>query len=342
MRQKLWEIQPGEKKTGFLKAGDSGYELPVTVICGGEGKTALVTAGIHNAEYVGIQAAMELARELQPEMLQGTVVIVPLVNVSGFSRRTMSMVYEDGKNLNREFPGRADGTAAEQICHAVSAELLERADYYIDLHSGDGYEEMHPYAYYVGPVEAQVRELSFQMARRVRVNYLVESQCTTKGAYNYASASGIPSVLIERGGLGVWSREEVDLDKEDVRRILAFLEILKEKPEEPQAAGEQLVFRQVIYEHAPETGCWYPACHAGDFFQKRRNSRRNPGLFRKHGLQLQSPGRRHDSLSDRQPGSFEGRPHDSLRSSAGTEENGRRDFAGIEPGLRNYIPQGGL
>ena len=198
MRQKLWEIQPGEKKTGFLKAGDSGYELPVTVICGGEGKTALVTAGIHNAEYVGIQAAMELARELQPEMLQGTVVIVPLVNVSGFSRRTMSMVYEDGKNLNREFPGRADGTAAEQICHAVSAELLERADYYIDLHSGDGYEEMHPYAYYVGPVEAQVRELSFQMARRVRVNYLVESQCTTKGAYNYASASGIPSVLIDR------------------------------------------------------------------------------------------------------------------------------------------------
>ena len=268
MRQKLWEIQPGEKKTGFLKAGDSGYELPVTVICGGEGKTALVTAGIHNAEYVGIQAAMELARELQPEMLQGTVMIVPLVNVSGFSRRTMSMVYEDGKNLNREFPGRADGTAAEQICHAVSAELLERADYYIDLHSGDGYEEMHPYAYYVGPVEAQVRELSFQMARRVRVNYLVESQCTTKGAYNYASASGIPSVLIERGGLGVWSREEVDLDKEDVRRILAFLEILKEKPEEPQAAGERLVFRQVIYEHAPETGCWYPACHAGDFFRK--------------------------------------------------------------------------
>ena len=55
MRQKLWEIQPGEKKTGFLKAGDSGYELPVTVICGGEGKTVLVTAGIHNAEYVGIQ-----------------------------------------------------------------------------------------------------------------------------------------------------------------------------------------------------------------------------------------------------------------------------------------------
>ena len=47
-----------------------------------------------------------------------------------------------------------------------------------------------------------------------------------------------------------------------------ILEILKEKPEEPQAAGEQLVFRQVIYEHAPETGCWYPACHAGDFFRK--------------------------------------------------------------------------
>ena len=268
MRQNFWNVQPGEKKTGFLKAGDSGYDLPVTAICGGEGKTALVTAGIHNAEYAGIQAAMELARELQPGMLRGTVLIVPLVNVSGFSRRTMSMVYEDGKNLNREFPGRADGTTAEQICHAVAAELFSKTDYYIDLHSGDGYEEMHPYAYYVGPAEEKVRELSFQMASRARVNYLVESQCTTKGAYNYASASGIPSVLIERGGLGVWSRENVDLDKGDVRRILAFLGILKETPGEDTLAGEQLVLRQVIYEHAPETGCWYPAFHAGDLFRK--------------------------------------------------------------------------
>ena len=265
--ENIWDVPAGGKKSGFLKVAGCGHELPVTVIRGREGgKTALVTAGVHSAEYVGIQAAMELAAELAPEDVHGTVVIAPLINVSGFTRRTMSMVYEDNKNLNREFPGAACGTVAEQICHTVATKLIARADYYIDLHSGDGYEDLHPYAYYVGPVDPAVREQALQMARRVRVPYLVESQGTTGGAYNYANAIGVPAVLIERGGLGVWSRAEVDLDKGDVRRILAYLGVLEGPPEEP--LEEQTVFKDAVYENAPEHGCWYPALRPGDRFEK--------------------------------------------------------------------------
>ena len=262
------EIHRGEKQSGYLKVKGCGLELPVTVICGEGKRTALVTAGIHSAEYVGIQAAVELAQELCPEQVKGTVIIVPLVNVSGFAHRTMSVVYEDGKNLNREFPGAAEGTAADQICHTITAELFSKADYYIDLHSGDGYEEMQNYAYYVGPVEEAVRETSFQMARRVEAEYLVESRHTTGGAYNYASSMGIPSVLIERGGLGAWSREEVDLDKKDVRRILAYLKILNPEEEESSPVRTQLVFQEAVYENAPEGGLWYPVFRPGDFFKK--------------------------------------------------------------------------
>ena len=260
-------IHPGEKQSGFLKVVGCGYELPVTVIRGHAGdRTALVTAGIHSAEYVGIQAAIELAEELQPEAVRGTVVIAPLINVSGFSHRTMSIVYEDNKNLNREFPGAAGGTTAEQICHTVATELIHRADYYIDLHCGDGYEALRPYAYYVGPVDPAVREKAFQMARRVKAEYLVESQCTAGGAYNYASSIGIPSVLIERGGQGIWSRGEVELDKGDVRRILSYLRIL-DPPEAEDAPEPQLIFREAVYENAPVGGCWYPALRPGDRFE---------------------------------------------------------------------------
>lgn len=262
------EIHPGEKKSGFLQVEGCGYQLPVTVIRGGDGETALVTAGIHSAEYVGIQAAIELAEELSPEQVRGSVVIAPLVNVSGFTRRTMSMVYEDNKNLNREFPGSAGGTPAEQICRTVTAELIEKANYYIDLHAGDGYEELCPYAYYVGPVEEWVRETAFQMARRARVKYLVESQGTTGGAYNHANAVGIPAVLIERGGMGAWSRGEVELDKRDVRRILTYLGVLKAPAEEGAPVEPQTVFQEAVYENAPETGCWYPALGPGDSFRR--------------------------------------------------------------------------
>lgn len=53
----------GEKTSGFLRVEGCGYDLPVTIVCGGEGPVVLITAGVHSAEYVGIQAAIELAEE---------------------------------------------------------------------------------------------------------------------------------------------------------------------------------------------------------------------------------------------------------------------------------------
>ena len=115
-----WVIEKGEKAQGKIKITGYGIAMPATVICGvKDGPTILITAGIHSAEYVGIQAAMELAKEFQPEELKGNVIIVPLVNVSGFEHRTMSLVYEDGKNLNRVFPGDPEGTAADRIAYTI-------------------------------------------------------------------------------------------------------------------------------------------------------------------------------------------------------------------------------
>lgn len=58
---------------------------------------------VHNAEYVGIQAAMQLADELDPKKIAGNIIVIRLMNRTGFEHRTMSLTYEDGKNLNRVF-----------------------------------------------------------------------------------------------------------------------------------------------------------------------------------------------------------------------------------------------
>lgn len=77
-------------------------------------------------------------------------------------------------------------------------ETFSITDYYIDLHSGDGYEQLHPYVYYVGVVDEETAEKSLHMARHIGVKYVVRSTTATGGAYNYASSLGIPSILIER------------------------------------------------------------------------------------------------------------------------------------------------
>ena len=57
---------PGQRVHGFVSIGNGGFSLPATIVRGEKpGKTALITAGIHAGEYVGIQSAVELGRALQ-------------------------------------------------------------------------------------------------------------------------------------------------------------------------------------------------------------------------------------------------------------------------------------
>jgi predicted deacylase len=75
----------------------------VTVVTGARpGPALLVTAGVHGAEYPGIQAAIELGRAVDPAELRGTLAIVPVVNIDAFWQRAMFVCPADGKNLNRQ------------------------------------------------------------------------------------------------------------------------------------------------------------------------------------------------------------------------------------------------
>ena len=256
------ELIPGKTVKDHIHVEGTELRIPHVLLCGRQpGKTVLITAGIHNAEYVGIQAAIELSNELDVDQLCGNVIIVPLANRSGFENRTMSRVFEDGKNLNRVFPGDREGSEAERLAHMLFEVFIKNADAYVDLHSGDGFETLMPYAYYLG--DTPVEEMSRRMMDCVSTKYCVRSRCRTGGAYNLASVSGIPSVLIERGQLSLFSREEIEADKADVRNILRCLGVLDGEPA-IYPKKELLEYN----EDAPCTGCWYPEKKPGDSFQK--------------------------------------------------------------------------
>ena len=255
-------LTPGKTVKDHIHVEGTELHVPHVLLCGKQpGKTVLITAGIHNAEYVGIQAAIELSNELDVETLCGNVIIVPLANRSGFENRTMSRVFEDGKNLNRVFPGDRDGSEADRLAHMLFEVFIKNADAYIDLHSGDGYETLVPFCYYLGDTPGE--ETAQGMIACVNTKYCVRSRCRTGGAYNLASIHGIPSVLIERGQLSLFSREEIEADKADVRSILRFLGVLD---------GDWPCYpKQLLSEYnddAPCTGCWYPEKKPGDRFQK--------------------------------------------------------------------------
>ena len=189
-----FRAEPGEKKIGYICIGNGEFELPVTVLNGKEaGKTVLVTAGIHAAEYVGIQSAIESADHLQVEKIAGTVVIVKVINRQAFEQRSGSEGFEDGVNLNRVFPGKPDGSQMERLAYAIEKELFPGVDFYIDLHSGDSYERLTPYVYYAGVARESVVEQSREMAEQTDVPYMVRSCVAKGGCYNYAASLGTVS-----------------------------------------------------------------------------------------------------------------------------------------------------
>lgn len=261
------EAAPGERVSGWLKLGGGEIELPATILHGARrGKTILIMAGVHAGEYVGIQAAIELAGKLKIEKVTGTIILIKVINRPAFEKRNGSMGLSDDKNLNRVFPGRPDGTEMERLAYAISKEIYPVVDYCIDLHSGDDYEELTPYVYYAGKAQEEVVAMSRQMAAQVDVPYMVKSNVASGGAYNHAASCGIPSILIERGGMGQWSSEESRSTRRDVRNILCFLGIYQGIKDYRTYYPLDVV--DVRYQDAAFDGLWYPCKRAGDMVRK--------------------------------------------------------------------------
>lgn len=89
----------------------------------------------------------------------------------------------------------------------------------------------------------------------------VLSQVST-GAYNSAAIRGTPSILIERGSLGLWSEADVEAYMADMKSILAFLGVIKGEPVKNLAQREAPVASYVSSRHS---GFWFPNVKSGSF-----------------------------------------------------------------------------
>lgn len=115
-------------------AGWASTVVPIAVVRGGDGPTALVLGGVHGDEPEGQVAALGLVRALEPADLVGRVIVIPCVSVE--ASRASTRLWPSGANMNRSFPGSPDGTPDERLAHYFSTVLFPRADVVVDMHSG--------------------------------------------------------------------------------------------------------------------------------------------------------------------------------------------------------------
>lgn len=260
------DIQPGQKRNLKMPVLDA-EAVDVVVICGkNPGKTLVITAGVHGCEYVGIEAAKRLAEKIDPFELQGNVLLVPVVNFSGFFEGRKRVVPEDEKNLNHIFPGRKDGSLSSRIAYAIEKNIYPCADFLLDLHSGDCNEALQPLVFCPDAGTNEINSRALEAAKMLAVPYRVKSKARN-GLYSWAVQRGIPALLLERGAGGIWSENEVKACMDDVFRLMSFLGILDKECH----AIDQMEIKEAVYEEAICNGFWYPSVTAGEQIKKGRS-----------------------------------------------------------------------
>lgn len=266
----------GERASGFIEvpaAADSATRIPVTVIVGRrDGPTLALVAGTHGSEVAPIIALQRVRARVDPAELAGTLILVHVANLPSFLHRTIYRGPWDARNLNRVYPGRANGTVSERIAHAITTQVIDRADYLVDMHAGDGNESLRHYTYWsrLG-LDARVDSLAREMALAWGNDHIVvdtdrpRDPAATLYTQNTAQVRGKPAITTETGWLGVADEEANARNERGALRLMRHLGMLA-GPVEKVANPIWLDRTEVLT--SPATGVWHPLVDRGTFVQR--------------------------------------------------------------------------
>jgi predicted deacylase len=186
-------------------------------------------AAIHGDEVTGVEVVRRLVRETDPRDVAGTLLLVPVANPFGFL--TGTRYAQDGGDINRNFPGKAGGSASSRLARLLHAEVLERSDFGIELHMAARRRRNVP----------QVRAVlgddrTADLARAFAPPFVLHSKPPAGSLREAAAARDVPVVLYEAG-------EKLRIDEVCVsegvagcRRVMRYLGMLADEPAAPRAA----------------------------------------------------------------------------------------------------------
>jgi len=254
--------RPGEAATGWIEvpdAADPGARIPVTVVNGARpGPVLALIAGTHGYEYTSVVALPRVRARLDPARMTGAVILVHMANPPAFYGRRI-YYNADGKNLNRMYPGRADGTQTERIAAAITREVIDRATHVIDMHCGDGNESLRPYSYWQISGRADLDAAGKELALAFGLDHIVidrdRPKDPAKSVYtsNTAVLRGKPAITVESGGMGGTDAASVDAQVAGALSVVRHLGI----QDTPSVRVEKPLFvdrAEVLT--APATGVW--------------------------------------------------------------------------------------
>lgn len=241
------------------------------------GPTVFVVGAVHGDELNGTGIVRSLMLDAPFDLQRGTLVLVPVANIFGFERR--SRYLPDRRDLNRSFPGIADGSLASRMAHALFHEIILKCDAGVDLHTASAGRTNYP------NIRADMSDpWTARLAAAFGSPLIVTGSGPNGSLRQAAVAAGVPTIVLEAGEVSKVEPSVVDYGVQGVVNVLAELGMVEELPAVPPFRAE---IRRAVWVRAAQGGFLRFHVAPGDLVEAGQAIATNADLLgNEHGVLL--------------------------------------------------------
>ena len=224
-------ILPGESKDISLAVSESysgmTVNIPIHVRRAKEaGPVVFVSGALHGDEINGTGAIRQLVQNEDLELLRGTLVLIPVLNILAFDRH--SRYLPDRRDLNRAFPGSLAGSLASRMARTIFDEVVKRCDYGIDLHTAAVRRTNYPNIRGdLGSAEVK------RIAEAFGCEVIMESKGPKQSLRREACEAGCHTIVMEAGEVFKVEPGIVESAVRGVLNVLFELDMIEHAPVSP-------------------------------------------------------------------------------------------------------------
>jgi predicted deacylase len=258
-------IKAGERRRVDLDMGSiydfTDVKMSMEVIRGKkDGPTLFISSTIHGDEIGGIEIVRRVLKSEALKNICGTLIAIPIVNIFGFNDRTRYL--PDRRDLNRSFPGLKNGSLTSQVAHKFMEEVVRKADYGIDLHTGAYHRCNYP------QIRANINDIkTLKLAKAFGAPVIINSNLRDGSLREAVTMQEIPMLLYEAGEALRFNEEMIQIG---VKGILNFMyEIgMVEKKFREVSAKKSFIARSSSWVRAPRSGIHIAGIKLGKIVKK--------------------------------------------------------------------------
>lgn len=198
--------------------------MPIKVIHGKkEGPCLVIFAGLKGTELNGLEIANRIIKTIDPNKLSGTVIAIPVMNVYGLTHYPATMPINN--NLANFFPGNEEGSYGERVAYLVTEEILKKADYCIELHTGGLNHNILPQVY-CNFDNKKAKELAKVFRSPVVTNVSLDNNHLRQTTEELQ----IPLLVYQAGEAMRFDENAIELGVNGVINIMRYIDMLTKSP----------------------------------------------------------------------------------------------------------------